>query len=54
MYLIFGACVFYHFEHNKELEERAQLFVDRVRVNGNTISIVEEEEFVIKGKLNTM
>lgn len=34
-YLIFGACVFYHIEHNAETERRAQALKARIQINGN-------------------
>lgn len=34
-YLIFGACVFYHIEHNAETERRAQALADRQEITGN-------------------
>lgn len=34
-YLMFGACVFYHIEHNAETERRAQALKARIEINGN-------------------
>lgn len=33
-YLIFGACVFYHIEHNAETERRAEALRARIDING--------------------
>lgn len=33
-YLMFGACVFYHIEHNAETERRAKELQARIDING--------------------
>lgn len=33
-YLIFGACVFYHIEHNAETDRRAKELQSRIDING--------------------
>lgn len=34
IYLMFGACVFYHIEHAAETERRAKELQDRIDING--------------------
>lgn len=34
VYLMFGACVFYHIEHNAETERRAKELQARIDING--------------------
>lgn len=42
-YLMFGACVFYHIEHNAERERRAKELQDRIEINGRLETSIEIE-----------
>lgn len=37
-YLMFGACIFYHIEHNAETGRRAKELHDRIEINGRLLN----------------
>lgn len=39
IYLFFGASIFYHIEHDYEMERRAEHLESRIVINGNFIYI---------------
>ncbi|XP_037032473.1 open rectifier potassium channel protein 1-like isoform X1 [Bradysia coprophila] len=51
LYLLFGASVFYYYEHNKELEERAQRLQKRIHVNELLVKFASPDDEEIQNKV---